>query len=278
MISVIIPTCHRNDLLALCLERLAPGAQTLPEEQYEVIVTDDGSRSTAETLVQERFPWARWLAGPRKGPAANRNHGASRAQGEWLAFTDDDCLPAPGWLAGFADGIRDGQDVYEGKTTCAAGLPSPLYEAPTNLTGGNLWSCNVLVRRAAFHHVGGFDENFPNPAMEDVDFRDRLVAAGHPFVFTPDAEVDHPPRHRRLWKAGTLIWEAHTYYWHKINMAHPVGLALPLHMLKCRVRLVQQYPLSRDTLIMLASLLVEMGYVFSHQPAWERKYRAQQHC
>jgi len=39
-ISVIIPTCHRNDLLAKCLDCLAPGVQTLPPEQYKVIVTE----------------------------------------------------------------------------------------------------------------------------------------------------------------------------------------------------------------------------------------------
>ena len=56
-ISVIIPTCHRDDLLAQCLDCLAPGVQTLPPEQYEVTVTDDGSRTTAQQLVQESYPW-----------------------------------------------------------------------------------------------------------------------------------------------------------------------------------------------------------------------------
>ena len=91
-ISVIIPTCHRNASLAKCLDCLAPGTQTLPPEQYEVIVTDDGSRSTAQQMVQENYPWVLWIAGPCRGPAANRNNGAEAAQGQWLAFTDDDCL------------------------------------------------------------------------------------------------------------------------------------------------------------------------------------------
>ena len=51
--SVVIPTCHRNDLLARCLDRLAPGAQTLPAARYEVIVSDDGSVTTAEVLLRE---------------------------------------------------------------------------------------------------------------------------------------------------------------------------------------------------------------------------------
>lgn len=95
MISVIIPTCDRNEQLAKCLDCLAPGVQTLPAEQYEVIVTDDGSDLTAEQMILERYLWARWVAGPRIGPAANRNNGVQYARGEWLAFTDDDCLPDP---------------------------------------------------------------------------------------------------------------------------------------------------------------------------------------
>ena len=92
LFSVVIPTCHRNDALAACLERLAPGKQSLAAASYEVIVTDDGSRATSEAMLREKFPWAKWMAGPRRGPAANRNHGAKHANGNWIAFADDDCL------------------------------------------------------------------------------------------------------------------------------------------------------------------------------------------
>ncbi|MHC5729635.1 MAG: glycosyltransferase family 2 protein, partial [Nostoc sp.] len=68
LFSVIIPTYHRNDLLAKCLDCLAPGVQTLSAEQYEVIVTDDGSQTTAEEMIRQQYPWAKWVAGPRKGP------------------------------------------------------------------------------------------------------------------------------------------------------------------------------------------------------------------
>ncbi|MBC8011498.1 MAG: glycosyltransferase family 2 protein, partial [Burkholderiales bacterium] len=99
--SVIVPTCDRTEALALCLARLAPGAQALPAAEYEVIVTDDSASGKAPPLIRRDFPWARWVPGPRGGPAMNRNHGAEHATGAWLAFVDDDCLPAPGWLSGY---------------------------------------------------------------------------------------------------------------------------------------------------------------------------------
>src|SRR5207247_5933459 len=132
LFSVVIPTCERNDLVARCLERLAPGAQRFSADRYEVIVTDDGGGTTAERMIAERYPWAKWVAGPRRGPAANRNHGGRLARGNWLAFTDDDCLPSPQWLAAFADVIGSGSSIYEGQTTCTAGCHSPLEHAPMN--------------------------------------------------------------------------------------------------------------------------------------------------
>ena len=67
--SVIIPTCHRPELLAQCLRRLA-------DSEAEIIVTDDSRDDATRVLVERDFPRAHWTAGPRRGPAANRNHGA----------------------------------------------------------------------------------------------------------------------------------------------------------------------------------------------------------
>src|SRR5262245_1366988 len=101
MFSIVVPTFRRFDQLQQCLRCLAPGTQTLDPAEYEVIVTDDeGAASPLQQQLSE-FPFARWVAGPAKGTAANRNNGAKHARGEWLIFTDDDCLPSPGWLAAF---------------------------------------------------------------------------------------------------------------------------------------------------------------------------------
>ena len=197
-ITVVIPTCRRNDLLARCLDRLAPGAQTLPAGEYEVVISDDGRPdSNAQTLVENRYPWARWFQGPRRGPAANRNFGASHATTPWLVFTDDDCLPQPGWLAAFSQHIKTatvGCRVLEGRTDCGVARIGPFEQAPGNDTGGLLWSCNLAVERALFERMGGFDAGFPYPHLEDVDFRLRLDDAKEPYRFIPEACIVHPPR------------------------------------------------------------------------------------
>lgn len=195
MFSVVVATCNRPELLARCLEELVPERQKLTREKYEVIVSDDGALRSAESLVTERFPWARWVCGPRRGAAANRNCGAAVAQGEWLAFTDDDCVPAPGWLAAFAAAAQATPDlaVLEGRTTSGPVAMGALEIAPVNESGGYLWSCNFAIRAEAFRGVGGFDE-WLGSDLEDVDLRVRLGRAGLRTEFVPSATVMHPPR------------------------------------------------------------------------------------
>ena len=271
-ISVIVPTCHRNDLLALCLDCLAPGTQTLPPEQYEVIVTDDGSRSTAQQLVESSYPWVRWVQGPRRGPAANRNHGAQAATGEFLAFTDDDCLPKTGWLEAYASALTPNTAVYEGKTTCEAGITSPLYQAPINLTGGCLWSCNFLIQACLFRQLGGFDMQFAMPAMEDVDLHERLCQRGDTIVFVENAIVDHPPRRINSgWKTGRM-YEAKVQYWNKRGQYRHSFVAYIKHI-KHQLHLIRQFGLHRDLLPVCYALLMESFYVIPRLPSWEKKYQ-----
>jgi GT2 family glycosyltransferase len=228
--SVIIPTCHRNDLLALCLERLAPGAQTLDFDSYEVIVTDDGSHATAEQMIAQRFPWARWVRGLRRGPAANRNNGARAAGGAWIVFTDDDCLPDRGWLEAFDAATKTSAvQVLEGRTYTETNSRGLFWTAPVNETGGLLWSCNMAVRRELFFSLGQFDEKFPYPHLEDVDFRERLKSAGQPFVFRPDAGVFHPLRPVGSATRQVLVYESYFYY------ARKHGLSLKQSGLSVRI-------------------------------------------
>jgi GT2 family glycosyltransferase len=271
-ISIIIPTFHRNDLLARCLDCLAPSVQTLSAEAYEVIVTDDGYQSTAEQMIRDHYPWVRWLAGPRQGPAANRNHGARQAQAEWLVFTDDDCLPAPNWLAEFVAAIVPEVQVYEGKTICEAGRCSPLEEAPVNPSGGWLWSCNMMVRRQLFVDLGGFDQSFPYAFMEDTEFRERLRKRGIPFQFVATAVVDHPPRKVSLSARTGAQWESLVYYWRRKEGRSTFKVDLYKNILIPRVRAIFAYPFSWETLQAMLALLQELTHVTWNLNQWDDKY------
>jgi GT2 family glycosyltransferase len=273
VISVVIPTYHRNDLLTKCLMCLAPDKQTLDASLYEVIVSDDGKESTAENLIAENFPWAKWVKGPGKGPASNRNHGVSHTRGVWVAFTDDDCLPDEQWLSGFYSAIADGRNVLEGKTTCSEGINSPLFIAPINETGGALWSCNIMVRRTFFDRVQGFDESFPWPHLEDVDFRERVYGSGETVTFVAEALIDHPPRPAHFGKRLGAMQETEFLFYYKTGHHKRYLLQHLRRMISLRALLILKYPIGGDSVRVLLSLVPELLYVMQHGNAWQKHYQ-----
>lgn len=212
LFSIVIPTCNRADALSVCLNALAKNAQTF-HDQFEVIVTDDG-RDTVEDLLANKYSWVRWIKGPRKGPAANRNNGAANAQGEWLIFIDDDCIPDKDFIAKYYNAINENPfvKVFEGRIYVDEEKRSLGVTSPVNLTGGYLWSCNFMIDRHVFNSLNGFDEDFPYPAMEDVDLKLRIDNAGYKILFVPEASVCHPWRKKGGWKkimqhnASTMIY------------------------------------------------------------------------
>jgi GT2 family glycosyltransferase len=193
--SIVLPTCRREDLLARCLESLRPGVQEADPASYEVIVSDDAKGRTAEAMMRENFPWARWLKGPSRGPAANRNHGVRHATGEWICFIDDDCAASKAWIAALNNASADlAIDMIEGMTLVPFKPDNPFLHAIANETGGIFWTCNLAVRRSRFLDLGGFDEGFLEAASEDMEFAHRFHAHKFRSVFCRRAIVFHPVR------------------------------------------------------------------------------------
>lgn len=273
VLSVVIPTCDRNEILSLCLERLAPSVQTLEPSAYEVLVSDDSASGSARGLLEGSFSGVRWNAGPRRGPAANRNSGARAARGSVLVFIDDDCIPEPGLLAAYVAALRSDIATYEGRTTVRQGITTPMQTAPENLNGGVLWSCNLAMRRDAFEQIGGFDARFPIPHMEDVDFRNRIAAAGLTTIFVPDAVVDHPPRR--------LPWGWRLAKMHRASVLYMI-LHPPVHSLawflqnqfRARLSRIVRMPKSLDSLVALASIPFELAGIVWHWNSWKAWARA----
>jgi glycosyltransferase involved in cell wall biosynthesis len=192
-ISVVVPARDAEPFLLDVLAALE--SQTVSRSQFEVVVVDDGSRDGTPSLL------AAWSAaeparrqvvhGSGGGPARARNLGVLHARGEWVAFTDADVLPDPGWLeAVLAAG--DGADAVEGRVEPwppeAAG---PYTHEVVNRSGGLYMTANMTYRRELLERVGGFDERFSEPFLEDSDLAFRALDAGAKIRFAPDASVRH---------------------------------------------------------------------------------------
>jgi len=193
--SIIIPTCNRKELLKTCLEALTPEKQEINSFEYEIIVSDDSQNNETELYITQYFPYIHYVKGPQKGPAANRNFGAKKATGEWLIFIDDDCIPEKTLLSSYIIAFKKNEyQVFEGKITADRERKYYTDEAPLNLNGGKMWSCNIAINKKLFEQLHGFEENFPFAAMEDVELHYRISKKNIPILFLLDASVIHPWR------------------------------------------------------------------------------------
>jgi len=200
-VSVVIATRNRADRLRRLIDLLDALEGGPPAE---VVIVDDGSTDDTPRVVQEqatRRPWLHVLSVDRsRGPAHARNLGWRQATGTYIAFTDDDCRPAPGWLRGLLAGHAGGADIVQGPT-----MPDPdEYDARTALShwiaveepSFRFETCNISYRRELLQRLGGFDEGFGTsrggaPYGEDADLGWRATEAGAAFVFTREASVTH---------------------------------------------------------------------------------------
>lgn len=199
-ISVVIPTHNRSRLLANCLKSIVSQAYS----NYEVIVVDDGCTDDTASVVGQ-FSSVHMIRQNNRGPAAARNAGIQAATGDIVAFTDDDCVVPPNWLAYLCSGYKATPDVAG-----VGGVLSPPPETrrrnpiakyewfvASRLYGANQeeyvggFECpaggtnNMSYRRSVLLNVGGFDETFPYAAGEDADLKWRICEAGHRLLYIP---------------------------------------------------------------------------------------------
>jgi hypothetical protein len=117
------------------------------------------------------------------------------ATGGWIAFIDDDCVAAPGWLRALLTHSTNLEfDVIEGRTTIPDKREHPLWHGVENLDGGCFWSCNLAVRRETFWLLGGYDEDFLQAGGEDMALAWQIRQQCCHTLFAPEAEVRHPQR------------------------------------------------------------------------------------
>ena len=258
--SVIIPFYNAQSTLERCLQAL--DRQIFKD--FEVCLvdnhSDDHSAVIARDFAGRAHPFEiRVLHEPRRGAPAARNTGAAAARGEWLAFTDADCVPAPHWLHEL-DRITASQDSGTGAVagTIVSAVPenpvqlcSALFTLPPvmkdetfrelTLHSGGFPTANLAVRRAVFEEVGGFDYDHPVRVGEDTLLCARLYRAGYAIRAHAGAAVEHVHREdlRSFVKQARAYGESHPYIVKNllppgVLVEPPAGptlhLSIPLHV------------------------------------------------
>jgi len=200
--SVVIATRQRAHILPRLIEALAAQQGV---SDFEMILIDDGSDDDSVEVLstlaahEPRLRTARLAH--QSGPAAARNAGWRLATAPLVAFTDDDCVPEPTWLAALLEAHQRGLDVVQGRTARKDREPpgsGPFDNVIEVEEFSYLYqTCNISYRHEVLQRLGGFDESFGfsrggAPNGEDADLGWRAVESGAKAGFAPDAVVVHP--------------------------------------------------------------------------------------
>lgn len=199
---MIIPTRNRPRQIARCLEALR--RQDYPRARFEVIPVTDGYE---ERTVAAAAPFRETIdltvaASDGVGISSARNAGSRRARGEILAFTDDDCAPAPDWIDRLVQRLDGTQGLVVGGGL-ANGDPTNPYMSATQLVADVLYehfnsaeeanffgSLNFAIRKDDYDELGGFEDRLTY-AAEDSEFFDRARLHGLTLVYAPEALIYH---------------------------------------------------------------------------------------
>lgn len=203
-ISVVVPTYKRPELMMNCLISLAK--QDMAKNDFEIIVVSDGpddaTRNMMHNINHLVLPYVQYITlHSNSGPASARNAGWKKANGELVAFTDDDCTPSPGWLSALWNAYEFyARDVvaFSGKVIVPIPDEPTDYELNTShLAHADFITANCACSKKALEKINGFDERFKVAWREDSDLEFKLIENDIPIVKINEAVVVHPVRKAR---------------------------------------------------------------------------------
>jgi glycosyltransferase involved in cell wall biosynthesis len=207
--SIVINTLNRGNLLQKTLESFR---WLKYDGAFEVIVVNGPSTDSSNEVI------ASWLPRIRAGKcdvanlSVSRNIGICMAQGDIVAFIDDDAIPEPEWLSHLAQGY-DSAEIggtgglvfdqtgysyqYQYSTAnrlananWAEGGSAEHYCFPGSFKFPYLQGTNASFRRSALLEVGGFDEELEY-YLDETELCCRLIDAGYVIRQLPNAYVHH---------------------------------------------------------------------------------------
>lgn len=246
MISVIICTRNRAHDLHIALNSLTK--QTLPPNQYEIIVVDNGSIDHTRSLVvnaARHHKNIRYIFEGHIGLSFARNRGVEKASHEFLAFIDDDAEAAQNWLEVALNSFNKLPD----KTGYLGGKVSPVWsggrpdwlpnfmldyysitmlgEEIENITGKDgTVGANMILRKQAIECAGGFNVDLGRQdkcliSNEEGYLRNKAELAGYLSYYIPTLKVKHHIEKNRLrkeWLYDRVYWQGRSdIKQHKIN-------------------------------------------------------------
>jgi glycosyltransferase involved in cell wall biosynthesis len=224
LISVVTYTFNRADILTALLESIA--SQTLDPRMFEFIVVDNHSTDRTRALLESfcsRYSNFHYFYEEKQGTSYARNRGWREAQGETIAFIDDDGKAFPGWLEVAVGIIQEVKpDVFGGPVLpyYTSAKPEWFKDAYATIGHGEnarqlepdefFSGSNLFIRREILEVTNGFNEHLgPHGTRfgygEETDLQ-RRIRKKFPemcFYYDPRLYIDHLYREEKF----SLLWQ-----------------------------------------------------------------------
>jgi len=193
-ISVVIPAYNSVNTIGTTLRSVL--SQTVAP--CEIIVVDDGSRDETVAFVTEHFPQIRIVSQPNGGPASARNHGVRLAQGDWIALLDADDAWLPEKLERQIAKIAPDVGVIHTHTVGDKGKNDRDLDFEELWIHNYIGTSTVLVNKAVFEAVGGFNEDRILIGVEDYNLWMKISANGNRIVTVREELAFYTPAEGNL--------------------------------------------------------------------------------
>lgn len=218
--TIAVCTRDRPEDLKRCLD----GLVKLPDLGQEILIIDNCPSTDATQRIVAQYDNIRHVLEEKPGLNVARNRALKEASHEIVAFTDDDAVPDPGWLAALLKNFKDSrvssvtglilpleletkaQEEFERCSPMGKGYHRRVFDINENppLSAGNIGAgANMALRRSIIELVGDFDEALdcgtPTKSGGDHEMFDRILSAGYQIIYEPEALCWH--RHRRDWES-----------------------------------------------------------------------------
>ena len=205
--SIVVPVYNRPDEMKELLDSI----EKQEYNDFELVVIEDGSSIKSEDICNayaDKFS-INYQYKTNEGPSIGRNVGAKLAQGEYLIFTDSDCILPANYLSTIANSITPEYQGYGGPDESHPDFNNMQkaisYSMTSFLTTGGirarkkneknyvLRSFNMTILKEAFLKMGGFPTTKLHPG-EDTIFGIDFLKAGYKTKIISEAHVYHKRR------------------------------------------------------------------------------------
>ena len=188
LVSVIVITKNHSKYLSKCIDSVLN--QTY--KKFELVIIDhDSTDNTYEIVNSYKSEKIKYLLyKEKKNISAVRNFGIKNSIGNYIFFTDSDCIVARNWIEEGLN-ILDNDEVsgVEGKTVAEHQNFGASQHFVENYTGGQYQTCNIAYTRKSLIDCGMFNEKY-SIAYEDIDLALRIKKKSI-ISFNPDMLVFH---------------------------------------------------------------------------------------